>query len=428
VARKLVSLPSIDGFDSYTATPPGDSNRAIVSQSNTRWVKLWVDWPSAQPAEPADPYQSWAQLGQMQSPGGYFDRLDAQIRAVNNDSEASSGIGVFLGLFQTYPLWASGNTSGSRNPCGVPDSERKKLPLRADTNSPWAWFIAYLLARYKPGTQPPYGIYNPNGPNHANGPSGWYGNPRRAYVSGLEICNEPNLENWPQTDSNGAKNIHCTIGTMFETAEAYAYGFGPGCPALLGPGTSDAVDAGDPVDQSPQKDCYTRYYEFTDLVLQQLKNFQPRVPFYWSMHNYRDITNDTIGRFQTQVDLLRRPRSAGGWDPSPSAPFIITEGGYRLNSTGLPQGTCQWVPTGGSYPCYSAAQENTQAQKMQNAYGLRFGGHPNAYTFAQYKINNGYDPALDTFQTGLRAENGVNSLHDRPLRNTWAGLVAPNTP
>ncbi len=175
-------------------------NRDYFLASNTRWIKMWVDWRYLQPTAPASRDASWAQLNTAQN--GALPSLDRQIRAVNNDSDwlSSKGRGrmaVMLTVYQQTPDWAS-----TRDAADLPAAHNRgydrKFPARVDMSSPWAWFMDHLLARYKSGV-----AANPRGPHRPDagdrgGYDPWYGNPYRAYIAGIEIVNEANYLFWPQ--------------------------------------------------------------------------------------------------------------------------------------------------------------------------------------------------------------------------------------
>jgi hypothetical protein len=94
-------------------------NRALLAQSATRWVRLWLDWPTLMP-----------------TPGTFAaDRvaaLDAQIAQARAD-----GLRTMLTLYR-FPAWVSGV---ARAPLFVPPDDLS--PAGA-----WGQFVSWTIARY----------------------------------------------------------------------------------------------------------------------------------------------------------------------------------------------------------------------------------------------------------------------------------------
>jgi hypothetical protein len=107
-------------------------NADLLADSGTRWVRLWVDWPSLMPV-----------------PGAYdgarVAALDAQLAQAR-----MAGLQTILTLYR-FPAWAGGGEGLMTPPADVSDA------------SPWGRFVAWVIARYSPA------------------------------LDFLELCNEPNL-------------------------------------------------------------------------------------------------------------------------------------------------------------------------------------------------------------------------------------------
>jgi hypothetical protein len=170
-------------------------NREFIRDaSETRWIKLWVSWHDLQQElgfPPPSRGDSWRHLNGAPGGQGWLRRLDGQVRAANEDR-----LGVILTLYHANPTWASGATGP--DPVDPSKPVEHKLPLDVSPDGPWAWFVAYLIARYRKGSRP-----NPFGPEGALaeiavGYDPLFGNPDGAAIDALEICNEPNQLAWPQ--------------------------------------------------------------------------------------------------------------------------------------------------------------------------------------------------------------------------------------
>src|SRR5215217_1101237 len=253
-------------------------NRDYVSQSRTRWVKLWVSWYDVQQSyQPISRADSWRQLDE--SPN--LSRLDAQVRAANAD-----GVRVLLSLYQAVPTWASGATGPD------PLSSKpaiQKLPLDLSPDGPWGWFVGYLSDRY-------------------DGTSALAGK-----VDAFEALNEPNLLYWPQD------GIVANTATMLRTAEQLSFIYGS--QAIVGPATSDYPDPG-----GARPGVTTDWETFTAGLLDALAGWQPRVPVHWSQHNYRDVKYEDppeTSRAKRTIDML----AAAGWQ---DGQLWLTEGGLNL--------------------------------------------------------------------------------------------------
>lgn len=329
--RKLVSLggPRLNGA-------PGESNdlrtlrnRQDVFDTGTKWVKIWVSMyecfvvPGARLSgqghefRPPGMREAWDRLADgtaaSAATGGHewgLGNIDQQVRAANED-----GVGVVLCLDWRYPLWACHPPEAPvfaqadpQQPIG-PHGEKAnwRFPAELGPDSPWAWFLAHLIARYPPATAP-----NPAGPRVGPDGSLSTGNAYGAFVDCVEICNEPNLFPWPQGEG-GAGAIAATV-QMFKTAEQLAHPFGT---TLLGPGTADLPTRG--------RNAITDYATFTRGVAAGLRGWRPRVGVGWSHHNYTDIRLGSTERYAAVCEILEEQR----WH-DPRAKIWLTEGGMNL--------------------------------------------------------------------------------------------------
>lgn len=329
--RKLISLGG-----SQVNSPPGITNdfrtlrnRQDVFDTGTKWVKIWVSMyqcfvvPGApldgqgHEFRPAEMREAFNRLADRTPPsaatGGHewgLRGIDQQVRAANED-----GLGVVLCLDWRYPLWASHPpgapvfAQGDPEMAVGPEGERAnwRFPTELGPDSPWAWFVAHLLARYARGTAP-----NPVGPRVGPGGALSTGNAYGAHVQAVEICNEPNLFPWPQGE--GGENAIAATVQMFKTAEALAHPFGT---AILGPGTADLPPL--------QGRRLTEYDRFTRGVAIGLRGWRPRVAVGWSHHNYTDIRRGSSARYAEVCQILTEE----GWHDR-SAKIWLTEGGLDL--------------------------------------------------------------------------------------------------
>jgi hypothetical protein len=372
--------------------PPGpDGTR------QTHWIKLWLDWWQLQPNSLATRAQSWNQLSDQRS---VFDKLDAQIKAANDD-----GVQVILGNYFRYPLWANGGGGGA--PPGKAGT--RKVPNNVGGNSPWDWFIGYFMARYKY-----HAPVNPNGPRDGY----TLGNPLGAYITAIEVCNEPNDQNYAYDEVFGAAGDLATIvGNMLVTAENASYYWGSLAPAdysiwVFGPSTSD-------IENWP-KDDYgnVNYYTFSQRVLHYLKGWwHPRVYTAWTHHNYNDIKigND---RPVTKTSKVRELLGSENWRGGGDRYIWLTEGGALLPPT-------KDDPRNYSSPSdFTDAQRKqlqmTQAAKVADSF-YRMQAEPDIYMFSQHAINDAFG---NTFKSMLRDDfaNGQPGL-PRELWYRWPGFL-----
>jgi hypothetical protein len=242
-------------------------NREYIRASRTGWVKLWVSWYDLQQGRPAENRrESWADL--RRSPR--IKRLDAQIRAANNDS-----VQTMLTIYQAYPTWANG--ARGADPLSSKGPERK-LPLDLSIDGPWAWFVAFLSDRYE------------------------------GQLDALEVVNEPNTLYWPIEDAVQA------TAQMLRTAASVSARWGR--QSIIGPATSDTPDP-DEAEAGISMD----WRSFTSQLLEALTDWDPPVRFHWSQHNYNDVRRGVSADDSRAHETIEMLDDGELW---------LTEGGYNL--------------------------------------------------------------------------------------------------
>ena len=386
--RKCISL---GGFGPLTVPDghPNDyrlyGNREYIRDvSGTRWVKLWVSWAHLQEElEPTSREHSWAHLNTAPAGEAALRRLDRQVRAINDDSRRVGGMGVIVTLYHAYPTWSSGALPG--DPARQGKSLETRVPDDVSADSPWAWFVSHLLARYRRGAPA-----NPSGPSvSGDGRALRPGNPDGAWIDALEICNEPNLVLWPQRD------IHRKVAKMIRTATRLTVALGG--PALLAPATSDFPD------HPHETPVATDWRTFSRRLLAELDGFRPHGAYVgWSHHNFLDVKEEVGGRRSRArgvVDLLYRRNWRGGGDRR----LWLTEGGYDL------------------YPDQAALEERlAQARKIRRNFA-EMQAVPGVWMWTQHTI---CDVPWVLFKSGLRDDfvPGLGPGPGRPAYDAWASL------
>ncbi|HEX6714544.1 MAG TPA: hypothetical protein VF066_14215 [Thermoleophilaceae bacterium] len=349
-------------------------NRQYFKDSHTGWVKLWVSWYDLQQAYPQSNRDAmWNNLTGSGTGSAYLRRLDAQIRAANDD-----GVRTIVTIYQAFPTWATGATG--TDPLSSKGAERK-LPSNLTTNGPWAWFVGYLSARYN-------GAYNATGPHKPvkkETSAAYYGNPSRAKLDAIEIVNEPNTLYWPMDNIVGA------TATMMRTSATVSSQWGG--QTIVGPGTSDSPDPG-----AARAGVSMDWQAFTTQLRDALAGWTPPVPFKWSQHNYKDVKYEdpaATSRAKQTIDVLAALGIHELW---------LTEGGYNLGST--------WP---------DPAARDAQAAKIAKSFN-EMRTLPEVTMWTQHAIN---DLANNSFKSGLRddfdyALPGPGTA--RPAWSTWLGL------
>lgn len=392
----------------------GSSNEAFVRRSNTGWIKIQISWWQLQelwgpPAAelptgysypdrlpPSNWAESWhhlnfasnineiAGLGAATIDPGRpaLRRLDREIAAANRDR-----VRVLLSLYHDFPTWTSTRADAIDNDAafhgelwnGVP-------PDDLGTDGPWAWFIGYLLARYRPGAPA-----NPIGPHLLRGAQeALAGNPECAHIDALEICNEPNT----LLDSDDpAEQVARMIGSALSLARG-----GSPVPTkgvripLVAPATADEIDLSSSGKMS--------WEQFTDELLERLGSVQieSRNMFRWSQHNYADVKRPIGQGLTSRAGLVAAKLSQHDWSTA-TKPLWLTEGGYRL-------------PTGAT-----ALDEQTQAERIAHNY-LSMSKVPQIALWTQYKV-----AAAGHFDSSLRrAPAGGRIGAARAAWSTWIDL------
>ena len=291
--------------------------------------------------------------------------LDRSIALANQ-----RGLKVILAMYQEAPTWAAPATSATP-PEGRIVEQRFPATLNAD--SPYGWFIRYLIARYT---------------GHVTGGPGCgcipaRGNPLGAKIQFIEPLNEPNYEWWPQDATGDSQLSYCKAAEAMTTCEwwarlyapDYSPGFNPADPnadwdgvlTVLGPSTSDANSSTD----SNGRTVVTGYEGFTDSVLNSLSEWGPVMRVGWAHHNYRDVEKrrDLVDAHATRVAAL-----LSDWDFLKNSPHLplawrrelwLTEGAYRI-------GREQDVPdpdddTGATFlPAYGAMPDLVDSEPLEN--------------------------------------------------------------
>jgi hypothetical protein len=348
----------------------GNSTEAI--QSTTRWVKVWINWDVCQGSftRPQTAAESWDQLNA--NPWSAMQRIDSIIASINADSDAlaaagGGNVGVMLSVDAATPVWArvAGQEASARS---VPDD--------VQGDSPWAWFIAHLCARYRQGAP-----MNAAGPVLTAGSDAAIGNTAGAWIAALEICNEPNNRYLGDDDL-----ILSTTAQMILTGEAMAAFWGAPA-ALLAPGITD--EAGFDV--------------FAQNVLQRLQGFAPRMYFGWSIHNYGDCEHALAGAppDQTHAAIMQNLLTANGWKGGTDRAVWLTEGGART----VPRGMAEADAAAHVSACYALMEQL-----------------PDVPLFCNHLI---FDPPTTggTFFTGLKHADGS----PKPMRDAWLGFPAATT-
>jgi hypothetical protein len=390
--RKCISLggPGSLRFDDHPDDYRLWGNREYIRDaSGTKWVKLWVSWYDLQQElglPPVGRGDSWRHLNG--APGGqhWLRRLDRQLRAVNDDR-----LGAILSIYHAFPTWASGATGP--DPANPRKPAEQKLPLDVSADSPWAWFVAYLLARYRKGAPA-----NPIGPEGlpfsaiSVGSDPQFGNPDGAVIDVLEVCNEPNYLAWPQ------ETVIEATAEMIHTAAQLSAAWG-GTP-ILAPATSDFPDA---TTRNARGVTGTVWSDFTLGVLGTLSGYTPPVPMRWSHHNYRDVRLGT-----TRAEDVLAMLNGAGWQ-SDVAPLWLTEGGLNLGGRAA-----------------DARVQALQAASIERSF-RRTMELPGVYLWTQHTIS---DKAGNEFKSGLRDdfEWGAGPGPTRPAWEVWRDLPGAPTP
>lgn len=450
--QKCIVFPGDAGTKGYA--DPRDyrfwNNRQYVVASGTRWVRLWVDWRYLQPDPVSSVTASWDQLNiarplpdfVLQPPTysetvAYLRKLDRQIRAANDDGRI-----VILTALHTYPQWANGQaTDQTFSPPRAAKPASQRFPS-FKVDSPYSWFISHLLARYSMWASPFNGkAPNPFGPHlytyPGESPQGYspsFGNPSGAFVTALEVINEPNHLGWPQNEAPSRSADAMQTGYLYAK---FFYDISPpdgkgllSWPWILGPGTLDRGGS----TRTPSDG--TRYDDFTRDTLTELRarGFNaplPLAPYIgWSHHNYGDIDVAGFPYASSRAKTVKEQLVAGSWKAGTDRNVWLTEGGYDMTDPGE-------VFT--SLPPLDRTnrlliQENRMAHAINEMSRYnRASSSGEIPIFSQYQLHQIMAP--DSFETGLTENflfaevNPNNPGPDpvgpgapRPLAIRWTGL------
>jgi hypothetical protein len=358
------------------------NNLAYYTETGTRWIRMWADWPSLQP----DPAYA---IDSPSNPAAWkLQSLDEQIRLANE-----RGIRVILMPYR-FPTWANGTAAlaaqkntdaeisfqywdrmtkaawerylrNGRNPAVYAPARRAlEYRLTGDPYGPtsaWAKFFEFLYRRYHYGQR-------------ATG----------RFVDGFELVNEPNLQLWPQQSApaSGAADpfvstptsIEATITRLMKTAQSISARYGHST-MLYAPSISDSDTA--------SSRLYTRYDQFVPKLLSAFAPaaYTPHSKQAWSHHNYTDVEKRQTA---TRTQIIRG-QLAGRWRgyTNGQAPTVfVTEGGARLSR----------MPA--LYP--GEDPREAQAKCLRDAWALHHsdsGAGTGVAMFAQYLIHA--DPNFD---------------------------------
>jgi hypothetical protein len=371
-------------------------NASRLKDSRTRWVRFWADWPSLMPLpDQLDPSAIAA--------------LDAQIAMARAD-----GLSIILTPYR-FPTWANGTgamtsrqlaaTMPDRRTSTQPESRAKSLLFRyPDDLSPtgaFGRFLRLLVERYSP-RQPT-----------AN-----------ASVDVLELCNEPNLQWWPQQGPSATANpfgggpivVDDAIVRIFVTAKQIAADVGSEI-VLAGPGSADLTAS---------NRLRTGYHSLAERILTGLAaaGVVPGPRFAWTHHNYADVTYDqgpgstapdaaTNPARQTNLAADMRSRLVGRWAGWPAGDagrpqLLLTEGGATLGSMQARYGLTD-----------AAGQRRKQAELLQRNWDRMAsdsGDGAGIAMTAQYLLYSDVN-----FDSGLCEPYDAGGAV-RPSYRTWKGL------
>ena len=338
-------------------------NREFIRESQTSWVKLWVSWLDLQgelAAAPATKARSWDQLDEAPHGQSWIRRLDGQLSAVKAD-----GLRAIVTIYQAFPRWASGATEP--DPVTGTKPPEQRIPIDLSPDGPWGWFVGYLCSRYRKGGD---------------------GNPDRAWVDAIEICNEPNLLWWPQ------EGVGQAVGKMIQTAARISSSLDG--PDILAPGSSDFPDRRQ---RNPRGLVATDWKSFTREVLESLRGFRSDVPIHWSHHNFNDVKRfREPSRAEEVIELL----ATEGW-VNHVKPLWLTEGGFNLQ------------------PDPESLRRKAQQARLIERNFDRMRNIPQVYMWTQHTIA---DKAGNKFKSGLRDDflEGKGPGPRRPAWQVWRGL------
>jgi hypothetical protein len=301
----------------FQNSPGSYANLIFLQDSDTRWVRLWVDL-----------FTLWPSEGIVDQNMLYY--LDYQIALVK-----AAGKGCVLTLNARLPRWITG--AAPPDPASDPAGDKypRVMPHNTDLDGPWASAFGILASRYSYTGNP-------------NRPFGGY-----SYVDVIEFANEPN-QLWLDDSYALAGDVAGKTAVLFKRAKQIVASLG-GTPVVAGPGTSDADRGNYAGILENDRD----YYKFTGDVLDRLAgngfySVGSDTNCLWSHHNYTDICYDhgpdtnspsvgsyfpgdsRYGRGFLRSAAVRSLLKAKGWRGYPFASttdpkLYLTEGAVKRN-------------------------------------------------------------------------------------------------
>jgi hypothetical protein len=428
------------------------SMREEIRSLRCSWVKFWVSWHDLtqglnrapisfdEQAQMMDYSYGWTTSplypnGSPLYPDGVAQEdlyqpliryLDQSIRLANTtprwdypiDDPNAPKTGVILCVQQDAPTWSwwSGAPATAPTEDYSGKGPRHHFPNDLAADSPYGWFIQYLVARYSGGVQSPEPGLSAQPANVAK-----RGNPDGAFIHALEPLNEPNYAWWPQTSA--VCNAAMAMTTCEYWCRFYSQTYATYPIWTLGPSSSD----NDITKHFPDgSGSYHLGCElFTGDVAFQLREWNPQAPVRWAHHNYRDIEEDepvrdydssNLKKVKNKLDEQRfLANSTAPVNAGEPRDIWLTEGAYRMGGPD-PFGYYSLAPENDFSPgsLKYEAQEKQRDQIANNYEQMR--AHSTAVLWTQHAVNDSHAPY-------------VGYLGDNPtyaLREPWRGGIGPN--
>jgi hypothetical protein len=402
----------------YNQYGPQFGVQPYVASSGTQFISLWIVWPSVDPAgtAPTSIGNAWARWNA--APGSALGvpptnlntalrTLDQQVILANQNSKS-----VIVTCYHTFPSYTNQRlaTDPSQAQLGFRELSQR-YPHDQDADSPWAWWVGYLCARYAIAPANPYGPHlTAYSGENASGYTISLGNPSGAFAQFIQMMNEPNYQWYPQQSAGAGwgPDIACVITTMAQSADAIAAfvkAAQPFAPNLLMPGLADVgTSVNSPIMQ-------TNYNDVAGQAAGVLNNWSPASGYVgWAHHFYSDVKEGPLNNGQYRFEKLIGTLQANSWGGSKKGAVYLTEGGYHFDvSSGPPytvtnQANQTKVQAAGLKYVYARARTNTSALKPG--------------VLLQYFIN---DSNQSKFQSSLRGPivNGQPNPSPYPVYQAW---------